>query len=84
MHNRGMINALYIEKSGDLARGSAGEQIEINGEYFNYMIAVLKGLSDVVARDIARTFKSSRRARVKPKARIVYPSVHARKPSPPA
>jgi len=44
-HNSCIINSLYIEKAGPLARGNLGENLSVDRQYFEECISVLKKLS---------------------------------------
>ena len=55
-HNSGVINEVYVTKAGNSARGSAGEFAEIDEEYFDKAIGILKRLSGIVKRDAEKTF----------------------------
>jgi hypothetical protein len=53
VHNSGIINELYIEKSGANARGKLGDKIIVDSKYFGDSIAVMKriiGKCEVTAR----------------------------------
>lgn len=56
IHNRGLINNVYLQKVGENARGSVGDLIEINEKYFKHAVAQLKRVSGIVKRDIEQTF----------------------------
>lgn len=42
VHNSGVINSLYLKKSGKLARGKEGEIIPLNESYFNNGLRCMK------------------------------------------
>lgn len=42
IHNAGIINATYLAKAGDRARGDEGDELVMNTEYFEHCIRVIK------------------------------------------
>jgi hypothetical protein len=56
VHNRGVINAIYLQKAESHARGKSGELAEIDEKYFKHAIAQLKRVSGIVSRDIKACF----------------------------
>jgi hypothetical protein len=59
IHNRGVINEIYLEKAGGLARGAVGDVVEINHQYFKHAIAQLKRVAGITKRDIEKVFAKS-------------------------
>jgi len=59
IHNAGIINDIYIQKSGNKARGAIGERLTIDARYFNNCIATLKRVSGIVQRDVGKNFPFS-------------------------
>jgi len=56
VHNTGRINQIYLTKAGEKARGKSGDKLEIDEQYFEHCIAVMKRVSGIVHRDIKETF----------------------------
>lgn len=53
VHNSGIINNLYVEKSGQRSRGNIGDKIVVDSQYFSDSLATMKriiGKCDVSAR----------------------------------
>ena len=48
VHNAGVINDLYLDKAGKLARGETGEALSLNDKYFDEAYLVLKEVVIVV------------------------------------
>lgn len=42
LHNSGIINSMYLAKSGNLARGTEGETIPLNSNYFDNSLRCMK------------------------------------------
>ncbi len=59
VHNTGKVNQLYLSKAGGMARGKNGDRLEIDEEYFEQCIAVMKRVSGIVQRDIEEKFGKS-------------------------
>jgi hypothetical protein len=60
VHNSGIINEIYIAKSGTMARGVIGDKIPINKNYFDSSLAKMKtiiGKCEVSARNSLRPKK---------------------------
>jgi len=57
IHNSGIINEIYLSKSGGKKRGKIGDMILIDAKYFDFCMATLKRLSGIIQRDITKTFK---------------------------
>lgn len=45
VHNNGIINDLYVSKSGTLSRGIIGERISVNQDYFDSLIVNTKRMA---------------------------------------
>lgn len=56
IHNSGVINEIYISKSGPQKRGDIGQTILIDAMYFDHCMATLKRLSGIIQRDTTKTF----------------------------
>jgi hypothetical protein len=59
VHSDRQINALYIEKAGRRRRGEIGESVEVDSDYFDSSLAVMKQISGIVKRDIEKAFRPS-------------------------
>jgi len=44
VHNSGIINKIYLEKAGTVARGKSGEKIVIDKKYFESTCVLIKSL----------------------------------------
>lgn len=58
VHNSGIVNALYLEKAGDRARGALGEKIAVDEKYFASTLAKLKKVSGAIKRDVEKKYGS--------------------------
>lgn len=56
VHNSGIVNALYLEKAGDKARGALGEKITVDEKYFSSALAKLKKVSGAIKRDVEKKY----------------------------
>lgn len=56
VHNIGRVNQIYLNKVGEKARGKNGDRLEIDEEYFENCIAVMKRVSGIVQREIEEKF----------------------------
>jgi hypothetical protein len=56
VHNNGIVNALYLEKAGDKARGALGEKIAVDEDYFSSALAKLKKVSGAIKRDVEKKY----------------------------
>ncbi len=57
IHNSGVINEIYLSKSGVKKRGEIGQLLLIDTKYFDFCMATLKRLSGIIQRDTTKTFK---------------------------
>ncbi len=57
IHNSGVVNEIYLSKSGSQKRGDIGQMILIDTEYFDFCMATLKRLSGIIQRDTTKAFK---------------------------
>lgn len=48
VHNAGIINKIYIEKTGSNARGIIGEEIVIDKLYFENLLVLSKSLIGIM------------------------------------
>ena len=58
VHNSGLINETYIKKSANQARGEIGDQLIIDNEYLNFLIADTKSLIGKITSNIQKNNKS--------------------------
>jgi hypothetical protein len=56
IHNSGVINQLYLNKAGNKSRGKIGDYLVVDSEYFDHCVAVMKGISGIIQRDIEENF----------------------------
>ena len=56
VHTDRIINSIYLEKAGVRARGSAGQRIAVDSDYFDLALATLKRLTGIIKRDAVTTF----------------------------
>ena len=56
VHNTGIANETYLAKSGQYARAAMGDRLEIDREYFDNSLALVKRISGIVKRDVAIHF----------------------------
>lgn len=59
VHNDGVINAIYLEKAGELARGQNGEVVPISSEYFESSVRDMKNMSSIIYRGLLNKYGSS-------------------------
>lgn len=57
IHNSGRINKLYVEKAGEQRRGEAGDELEIDRDYFKHVLTTLKMLSGSIQSKIEDVYK---------------------------
>jgi hypothetical protein len=57
IHNNGRINQLYLDKAGGKARGSVGDLLVVNEDYFEDVIMSAKALSGAIQRETERKYK---------------------------
>jgi len=56
IHNAGVINNVYLQKTGDKSRGKIGDKLVIDSDYFDHCIATLKRISGIIHRDVENNF----------------------------
>lgn len=56
VHNNGIINDIYLSKSGDKARGMINEQIEVDEVYFKGLIVTLKSFAGKINKACKKNF----------------------------
>lgn len=59
VHNEGIINELYISKSGNLARGKIGEPVPVDDAYFEGCVSVLKSMTSTIYRGLIEKYGDS-------------------------
>ena len=57
VHGSGVINKLYLEKSGEQARGGLGDELPIDREYFKSVVVNLKRLSGDIQKKTEKVFE---------------------------
>jgi hypothetical protein len=57
VHGNGVVNSIYLDKCGSLARGSAGEEIRIDSDYFDHCIGALRRVSFLTNKGVEATFR---------------------------
>jgi len=60
IHNRGVINDVYLGKAGDCPRGRDGDRIAIDKAYFKHAVAQMKRVAGIVKRDMENNFGPAR------------------------
>ena len=50
IHNSGKANEIYVEKAGQKARGQAGEDLEVDADYFKHSIGTMKKMIQQIFR----------------------------------
>lgn len=60
VHNDGIINAIYLDKAGTLARGKDGESVPINSEYFENSVRNIKNMSSNIYRGLLSKYGESK------------------------
>lgn len=66
IHNNGVANEMYEEKVGNRKRAERGKALPVDSDYFEQAIATLKRCSNIISRDIDKTFPL-KRAKLKAK-----------------
>lgn len=59
IHNDGIINEIYLEKVGGLARGAAGTRIIVDTDYFEKSVRLLKNISSAIYRGLLDKYGAS-------------------------
>lgn len=59
VHNDGVVNAIYLEKAGALARSKNGEIVPINAEYFESSVRNMKNMSSTIYRGLLNKYGDS-------------------------
>ncbi|MCR9264129.1 MAG: hypothetical protein NXH86_08210 [Flavobacteriaceae bacterium] len=57
VHNSGKINSIYLEKTGEKARGKLNEKIELNKEYFDDALSNIKSMIGRIDKGIRKSVK---------------------------
>lgn len=57
IHNSGLINKLYVEKTADRKRGGVGDELVIDRAYFRHVIVTLKRLSGSIQSKTETVYK---------------------------
>ena len=57
VHNSGLINKLYIKKSGNSARGKEGDRIVVDKQYLEASMANMKSLIGKICSQIQKGLK---------------------------
>ena len=57
IHNKGVINRLYVEKAGGRRRGEAGDELVIDETYFRHVVVTLKKLSGAIQSNTEAAYK---------------------------
>ena len=56
VHNEAVINKVYLEKAGALARGQKGTSIVITADYFREVISLMKSMLEKIQQSIKNEF----------------------------
>ncbi|MDQ1902826.1 hypothetical protein RAH32_20635 [Paracoccus sp. WLY502] len=59
VHSEGVVNAIYLEKAGELARGKNGEIVPIDAEYFESSVRDMKNMSSTIYRGLLNKYGDS-------------------------
>jgi hypothetical protein len=59
VHNNNIANAIYLEKSGQKARGALGERLLVDESYYYSALAKLKKVSGAIKRDMEKKYGKS-------------------------
>lgn len=59
VHNDGIVNDIYREKAGTLARGNIGTRINVDAEYFEKSVRLLKNISSAIYRGLLDKYGKS-------------------------
>lgn len=62
IHSSGIVNSIYIQKAGSMARAQLGETIPIDQKYFDHCVATIKRISGIVRRDVEKAFPERKSA----------------------
>ncbi len=60
VHNDGIINPVYLEKAGELARGKLDDRININTAYFEETVRTLKHINSAIYRGMLDKYGESK------------------------
>jgi len=63
IHNAGVVNEIYVAKSGAKKRGAIGDKLLIDLRYFEHCVAILKRLSGIIYRDVKKTFPDNSKSK---------------------
>jgi hypothetical protein len=56
VHNNRVVNALYLDKAGNKARGALGDTIAVDADYYYSVLANLKRVSGAIKRDVGKKY----------------------------
>jgi hypothetical protein len=56
VHNSRVVNKLYLDKSGDRARGTLGDTLPVDQDYYYDCLAKLKKVSGALKRDVEKKY----------------------------
>lgn len=56
VHSNGVINRLYMEKSGEKSRGAIGDRLTVDKKYFDAALAKIKRVSGSIKRDVEKKY----------------------------
>jgi len=59
VHNDGIVNEIYVEKSGDSSRAAVGDALPVDLAYFDKTIVCLKGITTATYRGLLEKFAQS-------------------------
>ena len=57
VHGNGVANNIYLEKSGEAARASLGDELSIDRNYFKSVVISLKSLSGEIQKKTEAVYK---------------------------
>jgi hypothetical protein len=58
VHNSRVVNALYLDKAGDKARGDLGDLVPVDQAYYYDALAKMKRVSGAIKRDVEKKYGS--------------------------
>jgi len=71
VHNGGIANEFYIQKSGDLARAEDGEPLPLDEDYFSSAITCMKGIVQSVYTGLLKKYGKSQKLSSKKDLRVM-------------
>lgn len=63
VHNTGIANEIYVQKTGRYARAEVGGRIDVDRIYFDRSLALVKRLSGIIERDAGSHFPKQKSAK---------------------